>query len=441
MIKYDEYDQLQLSDQQLDATNPNEYVSFDHLINEKNEGIYCKLDYYSCMFYNKTINEVLEWLDLRENFSNEFFKNEIFRGAGLSGTTLVLIYNAVKIEVNAMYIPNTCSIDYFDIVIPALRLDISAKGLDFLRSTGFDVDELFRDENYRFPKEFQKLTRIDFAFDFVNYKGDILQQLFDYVDTNHTEADRLVMKGASSMVYSKKTGSESTLYIGSPKSLQLFRIYDKRKQNVDPLTGLYTKDNPYNSADSWIRFELQCRYNTASKLAYGNGDFMSILHFIHDYYNFADLSTPAHRRQVAQFWQDFMDWTLIPSIIQNLHFTEPKRPIYERVTNSRHTLGASLPLFTCLHGIGSLLYYINYKLHCMQYWQDQRYPEVWKRRWDTFLNKINSLHIDVNTDPYLHKDEKGDLIYTIPMSEIYEFENNRSSYDFSKDPFNLDMFD
>lgn len=324
-----EFEQLKLSEDEsvsIGISSDANFISLDDPILDGQSFIYAKLDYYSAIFEDTSISEVIYWCGLGERgLKDEFFKAQSERSSGYDDV-FVFSYNGVQVDVSKFYLYNKeFDISAFDIPLPKIRLNISGKGLDYLRSIGFHVDEQFRDQSYLLER--QHVTRVDFAFDFVNYKQDILDQLIEYVETNQTDSGRIVLMGLTAGLRgSVRKIDQKTVYIGATASDQLLRVYDKRMQNIDRQTGLYTGDDPYRSPGSWIRFELQLRNKRAHNMCCQPIDFTGVFRYLHDYYKFADLSTPAHRREPAAFWIEFMNWETLPPIIQNLQIIQKCRP-------------------------------------------------------------------------------------------------------------------
>lgn len=286
--------------------------------------IYPKIDWFTAMVRDTTIRSVFEWLRLEHGLYDDDFLHDMYQRTNGFDDTFVFHYEGINIEVKNLAAYGEIDSDIYDKVLPAVRLELTGHGLDFLRSKEIDIDGVLADQTQLLTG--MHCTRCDFAFDLVNYLPDFLDKCIDYIDNNHTEDNRLILyrKVGNSLVYDLRRGQQKTLYIGSPRSDHLLRIYDKKMQFTDLKTGLYKKDNDYENPDSWIRIELQTRNAAAQKLLYSldpEQRFMDILKYIYERYSFADLSTPAHRRLPAQFWIDLFDWSTIPSlIVQNINF-------------------------------------------------------------------------------------------------------------------------
>lgn len=314
----------------------------------------------------------------------------------------------------------------FDMKVPRIRLDISGKGLDFLRNyRDDDLDVFLRSEDQMLPG--QHVTRCDFAFDFVNYKPELLDQLVDYIQLNHTDADRLcIMNKTSAMAYKIRTGNEKTVYVGSPQSDKLLRVYDKKKQFTDPTGQFYIKENDYENPDSWIRVEWQLRNAWAGRVLYAHYEdsemnMLSVLKEIYKEYNFADLSTPAHRRQAHPFWQGvFDDWNLIKSIIQNKSFRQYKQSFYTRVKEGYPRWMNQFLYFIAAVGVEQFRSVVDQWLHDMQHFDKTPNPIHNNKRWNAFINHMNELgqgsYTFYRSDSPIFMNHQGDLCFNFKGS-------------------------
>lgn len=437
-----EYEQLDIMNElepedilSLSVHSKSNFVYLDDRILDGQSFIYAKLDYYSAIFEDASISEVICWCGLDRGFKDEFFKAQTERSSGYDDV-FVFSYNGVQVDVSKFYLyKKDVDISTFDVPLPKIRLNISGKGLDYLRSIGFNVDEKFRDPSYYMER--QHVTRVDFAFDFVNYKPEILDQLIDYVETNQTDSGRIVlMNRPSALRGSVRKIDQKTVYIGATTSDQLLRSYDKRLQNIDRETGLYIGENPYNSPGSWIRFELQLRNKRAHNLCLQPIDFEGVFHYLHDYYKFADLSTPAHRREPAQFWVDFMNWDTLPPIIQNLQNVQIVQTQIEKVNNSFPYWVCNFVLWLSMHGADGLCAYVNEWISKMQYFERSECPPIYNKRWKAFINKLNSLDLNIvkgSDRDGLCISDSNKLYFSLSSRSFYEVQQIAERYKEGKD--------
>lgn len=279
-----------------------------------NPRIYAKIDWLTVMMKDVSVDDVLDFLGLtifQSEFAEQWFETTIVQEDAISFS-----YNCINIQVQKVHLYGyDLGVDLFGITFPEIRLDISGTGLDYLRTTGLNPDEYFRVQSNYPPNS--HLTRFDIAFDFINYKSFILDQMIDHCLNWHTDSNRIaIYKKTSGLSFSVKLGREKTLYLGTGK--KVLRVYDKRMQYCDPRTKLYTKDNPYDDPESWIRFELQLRRECAMDACFGHVGVMSLLKKIYEDYCFADvLNTNENNRVPIKFWQDLFSWDEIARIVQN----------------------------------------------------------------------------------------------------------------------------
>lgn len=141
-VNYEQLDLFTLENE-LDLVNKNSYQVFDEIAESNDSSIYAKLDWYSAVFTDSSINEVIAWVGLSHAFQDEFFKAQSERSSGYDDV-FVFTYNSIQIDVSKFYLyGKDIDISAFDQKLPRIRLNISGKGLDYLRSTGFAVDDLF----------------------------------------------------------------------------------------------------------------------------------------------------------------------------------------------------------------------------------------------------------------------------------------------------------
>lgn len=277
--------------------------------------IYCKIDWLTVIFEDHTVNDLLTFLKL-SSFASEFSQSVFERCHGYDDY-FIFHHEGISIEARKMYLYGSQDAVLFDLTIPQLRLDISGSGLDYLRSTGMNVESYFRNlSNY---PENSHLTRCDFAFDFINYMPDLCDKAIDHCLQHHLDSDRIaIYQMPSGYKYRVALGGQKTLYLGSTTSERMLRIYDKKLQYIDHRTGMYIKENSYDNPDSWIRLELQLRRKSAGKICFSPSDNISILKYIYEQYCFADTEhTTQNNRRPVEWWSAIFDWDSIPQIIQN----------------------------------------------------------------------------------------------------------------------------
>ena len=153
-------------------------------------------------------------------------------------TSVILAYNNIQFSFDyAEYLTYKPSIegaepDLFNFNFKWIRADFSGQALDFMRKTfGWEFVDSFimarPDEKMRFD-----VTRVDIAYDFLNYQPDFVQKMVDHMMYCQQKglARVPIMHTDGGNKYSVKFGNQLTIYIGATASDRLLRVYDKRKQ-------------------------------------------------------------------------------------------------------------------------------------------------------------------------------------------------------------------
>lgn len=288
--------------------------------------IFAKIDWYSAVFESCSINDILDFLHLPHEV-DEFFGNQARRALGYD-TQITYSFDGVSIAVSYALVNHFAvdldSTSVFDFVFDRLRLEISGSGLDSMRDKWVeagadpgDFDNFLRTA-CELPRGVMHITRCDFAFDLIDYKPEFIDVIINHLNTI-TNKRVPIMHLQGGLQFSVRTGDQKTVYLGSPRSDRMLRIYDKRLQLCSP-DGFWIKPVDYPDCSSWIRIELQCRNMIAHGLCLGDGDFDSIFRYIYEQYCFRDTCFCAERPKPVKFWDDLFDWQHIPPIVQNLRF-------------------------------------------------------------------------------------------------------------------------
>lgn len=313
-------------------------------------GIFCKLDYFQAVFDDVDFNFVVnDFLEMGITFTDDVFNSSYERQYGYDSH---LVFNIGPVQISAKYDQVICAGDnVFSSVYSKVFLIISGQALDFLRTYYSDpeeVDRILRKEPVldKLGQPVWRVTRADFAFDFVNYKFDIYETAARELRSCATEQGTVKVKGLCRPIsYSVRSGSEKTIYLGKGRSDRLLRIYDKKLQLTKDgqLTELPDDSIDYD-IHSWDRIELQTRNNWAYHYLYHSEDFIQVLREIYEYYAFID-----KEGNVTQFWQSLFDWELIPKIGQNAYFE--KTPLSREVLDRQFENGIQVILaFVAFYG-------------------------------------------------------------------------------------------
>ena len=290
--------------------------------------VYAKLDWFSGMFYNTSISEIMEKLGIYNELYDEMLSSLYERSQGFNSVA-VFSLNGVSFEVRWDDYLSTEKTAIFERVFSKIRLDISGSGLDYLRSTGFKVDKVFTDRTFfgEYGTDYT-VTRCDFAYDFVNYKSDFLDNVLYWIKdmertSGYIQGDyRLHTGRGSGLQYSYRCGShQKTLYLGSPRADKLVRIYDKyleQTQNGVFIHGVPEafQKNESDDIKSWFRIEFQSRRKCADNFLYScDGDIRNVLRVIFEQYLIRD-----EKGIPLPCMVDLYDWEKLPPIIINSNF-------------------------------------------------------------------------------------------------------------------------
>ena len=386
-------------------------------------GIYSKIDWLTLIFTDVSINYVFDFLTLLDDFSDE--KKTVYETSGLYDK-VVIVYNGIRLEVAKFYFYGLNDDEtLFDHVCPQIRLDLSGSALDYLRSFGWDFYNI-RSLCDDFHKHYH-VTRVDWAFDFVNYKETFLDELIKHLEENKLPSGRVPListKGA--IKYVLKTGSERTVYLGANKSDKLLRIYDKRLESVDPKSMVYVKNNPYCNPDSWYRIELQMRNQSAHGMVMPgiNGEcrtFEEVLKFIFEQYAFADGTVDGNnvKRTATGFWQDLFPWEEVRSrIIQNAKYVLPKSREQRIINSFESIMIRNTILYIHVCGWEGFLKAIKKYITFMSPLADTRRPQAYNTRM-AFYSLLNecSRSLPCTNDGHGLWNNCGQLVFSPPTED------------------------
>lgn len=334
--------------------------------------IYPKIDYYTAMWKDSTIHDVLRFIGQEDAFE-DFMKDKYEAIKGIDAN-INFKYNFIELSIPYVdfirFYPDIDSVDadIFDLKVPRIRLNISGQGLDFLRAQEYNVDvELLRsplEENLPFH-----LTRVDIAYDFVDYDDTFVDQCIDHL----IEVERVRGRGRRALLigkdnygttFSVKAGKDHTIYLGSTSSDKLVRIYDKKMQYMKD--DIWVKECPYGSdIDSWFRIELQLRNAKANEWLFSKAEsprqfYEIVLRKICEQYTFRSIQSTIEytkeKPEPAEFWLSLWDWSLIPDFIQNAKFNnhEYKTPV-EAIDDWGNWAALKLLMYVSTHGLTGVI--------------------------------------------------------------------------------------
>lgn len=339
-----------------------------------------KIDAFTGVFQDCTLQRVCEFLHI--NHLMEGFYEEVVpsytttvtgQAAVLNFCDIIFMINGFEFNMASQLVgKNNLKVYKFS----KIRIQLLGKALDFLRDTGLDVDS--DSSPLRIPQPDFNLTRVDFAFDFVNYLNisgtDIFEKFDDFTrrkSVNLSPSGRLLIHGhASGIGFSKHFGAtERTFYIGSPTSDRVLRTYDKYLERTVANNGVF--DNPFTfECSDWTRIEWQLRNVQAIKIFYSpNFSPANILGEIYEFYNI-------YSANGYNFitWKKFFD----PEVItEKLEFFLPNGNfVSKRERNERYIARnlCSISLYILYHG------WDNFRCLIEKYLSDLQEPKPDKDR-------------------------------------------------------------
>lgn len=188
-----------------------------------------------------------------------------------------------------------------------IHLQITGKGLDFLRRNGVDMDAF-----YLFIKGLGgKLTRLDIAWDCHGYGRNA-----EYYKKAHDEGHLVTRLRKTSWTVSKKDGVESgTFYLGSRVGKIFCRIYDKGAMIGEKDLTRIELELKGSRADH----AFECLIN--KDIAQLNGLLRGVF----------DLRTIRTGKNLTR-------WTADPIWVQMMGYTRIAFPIIYRVSDFKHTI-------------------------------------------------------------------------------------------------------
>lgn len=339
----------------------------------------CKIDYYSSVWYSHSIRDVLTFLKLG-NSIHLFLEDFKLVVNSTMGNVINFTYKGITLSVPFVdFVSIQKNVDDFvkteeikDFKFSTIRLNLSGQPLDLLRHYFFKLEgqAVSLDEYLRIPPKDLGLnfhpTRVDFAFDFINYGADFFDHAFGFLNDrrNLTPSGRLSITGLQHGITFKPINSplERTLYIGSSGSDRYIRIYDKVLESKSRNKGVLG-DTPFAGIhpmqiDSWIRFEWQLRSKSCGPTLYalpeGGATFWdALLQEVIIYYEFRSMRN--QKPIPPKFWRNFFNVEFLGSLNKITDFVS-KDGIVQKTDREKiddyveHRIIKSNLLYIMIHG-------------------------------------------------------------------------------------------
>ncbi len=248
--------------------------------------IYAKLDWYSVVLYNYSVDDILKRLNIYNEIFEDLISGGYERSQGFS-SVFVFSYAGISIELRFDDYLTTDRDSLFSTKYKKIRLDISGTGLDYLRQFMLPDTEFTKPDFWDENQKDYNVTRSDFAFDFVNYKPEFLDSVLNWIKDQERSGEFLrgedvrLNAGSRFIQYSYRCGcGQKTLYLGSPRGDKMVRIYDKLLEQTQNGVFKHGRDPRFEkepTIDSWFRIELQSRRKCATQFLFGCSSDISLV--------------------------------------------------------------------------------------------------------------------------------------------------------------------
>lgn len=385
--------------------------------------IYTRIDTFSVILYSASIRNTLSYFNVSTEFLDELFPKGYKSNSVQTGDTFVWSVKGIRFECKLRDYLDACDrvtdISIFDFVFPWIRFYISGDGISYIEECSKDITDFSLQINLSNPEFYSyfcsnfKITRVDFAFDYINYEGkefDRLRKILSSAefDSNLSKNGRLFTGSPSGISYSIRSGKERTIYLGTTSADRMLRIYDKKYQVFDE-NGIADLSkipkvilDEEGTINSWHRIELQCRDDFAFSYLFSSaGDFRYVMGEIA---NFFDVRT-ADGKLLAPLHKIFL-WVKRTPIIQNAKSVQPLTELEAAKVYVQHIALRKVSLLYGILGSDGFVYFIN---NCIKQRASSR-----KEVKDRYLNRFNTdlgvllkqenLSLD---DTYFIQDEDG----------------------------------
>lgn len=264
--------------------------------------IYSKLDNYTVMLYNASFKTALEKLSMYDEGMDMLLSEGLKECLHMIDKQYLININGIRFSLyidDMDYLMDSCGgevLPFSEMELDKIRIEMSGSGLDWLRSRSgvsfFDPDSDLHSENFWSPTLF-KVTRCDFAFDFVNCFECFLDEFIAWIRNLedggylHDKSARLRSSFRCGVSYKYHWGNTiRCFYIGSSSSDHYLRIYDKLLETAKKQKGLLNdlevipaifNEHESEAVHSWFRIELQTRDDVAASLLFQPDAIIKIL--------------------------------------------------------------------------------------------------------------------------------------------------------------------
>lgn len=340
--------------------------------------LYQKIDAYSVMFYGWRINDIFKRLFGERYRAFEIFKSmfnfeNVYKHHEVVTDSFFFMSHGLLLSIPLAAIERLEDRSLiFEEILTSIRLEMKGEALDYIRELGVDIDtKLMQPDFWEDPvfDDFEHIsnasynvTRIDLAFDFINEKGDFLDQFRSWYSSSlangtiqyDSRLNTSVGAGGSNFTF-RDGSSEKSLVIGSKGSPKILRIYDKKMECSH--NGIFNDaDAPQKIVDevghieTWIRFEVQLRRGFVKHVLYAPEGISSGWKFIEENFLVRDPST----RKVLSFFEDIYEWTKTKVFSPIFYFIQSKDSISSAKKQLQRTSQSAIAVLE-IEGVRGLL--------------------------------------------------------------------------------------
>lgn len=336
-------------------------------------GIVPKIDWFSAVYKDYTIQEIASLY--RIDVALPAYMEHSF-STSIGGTEFIAYdwmgckWFISNVDLSAIDPAILSTEGIFHVRFPKIKFDLSGLALEYLRHHFFEgvnsSDTL--DSWLRVPQKDVVATRLDVAFDFVNYKPELFHDMAEWVKYQESQGNyRLLCAGLpSGLTYSLRMGDQSTLYLGSTGCDKLLRVYDKKRQFYDPVKNIWTVPESslsYGFVESWNRIEFQLRRQPANDVLYNeylnDADFYKcVLQLVFKRYAFRDPSVSIDHKApvIMPFWLSLTpEWDRWMDLIPIKNFVESEPYIKKATSYIENTAFRAIFTYIAIYGVDGFL--------------------------------------------------------------------------------------
>lgn len=333
------------------------------------KGVYFKIDWMTTVWLNSSISEIVDFFypygpDFPvDEFSviNHQYYERFINGMG-NTCCFVLPAMNIYIQCNSILDLNITDESFYINRFSKIRVDMSGGKLDYLRQQGQDFEKLFFSGTL---PENAHYTRIDAAFDYINFKPRLFDDLVDFLQ-QYGVRGRIGVGSAGARQFEIHSGREEIIYIGSGQNI--LRCYDKKLE--------FDQKDKWDPEDihpeCWHRLEWQLRSNSLKKVL-STYVIDTPQHFFEALYQSWMLRPPLddyHQRvdPICQAWVDLFDFDNDRLVIQNLQYVYDT-PVVCNLDYVHRTLDKYCITFAlCIAALGreEVINYIENKINSLR---------------------------------------------------------------------------